>query len=64
MSDDQNGKTLNKQHEDIRLRTRLAHLLGWHTQPSDISLTDDEFVRTVFGRYCRHRSLPLIDPNE
>jgi len=57
-------EALRQQHDKLRIRTRLAHLLGWHTQLEDTSLTDDEFVRAVINRYLKHRGLALIDVNE
>ena len=46
------------------VRMRLQKLLGWLTEPDDISLTDYEFVMAVFKRYQKFSDRPLSDPNE
>ena len=46
------------------VRLRLQKLLGWLTEPADISLTDREFVTTIIKRWAHWHQQPLIDPNE
>ena len=57
--------TMEKVDQDKhRIKVRLLHVLGWHCEPSDLELSDDEFVKKVFERFQRHSERPLIDPNE
>ena len=54
----------NVSNEQVRVRMRLAHILGWHTRVEDMKLSDTKFILAVLGRYQQHRHSKLIDPNE
>lgn len=50
--------------DQLRVRIRLQHLLGWLTDPDWMDLTDHEFIMAVFKEYEKFYGRPLIDPNE
>ena len=50
--------------EQLGARIRLGHILYRHTDPGDMGLSDDAFVKKIWERYLASRETYLIDPND